>query len=86
MEHFLCNPACSPSTRSSGRIAIPRITIGRAPGAPRGQTEYYRMIKTISKVGNSQGVIFEAALMELAQSHPRPHRERPNWGLPIAEA
>ena len=24
------------------------------------------MIKTISKVGNSQGVIFDAALMELA--------------------
>jgi len=30
------------------------------------------MIKTISKVGNSQGVIFDAALMELAQPHPRP--------------
>jgi len=25
------------------------------------------MIKTISKVGNSQGVIFDAALMERAQ-------------------
>jgi antitoxin component of MazEF toxin-antitoxin module len=28
------------------------------------------MIKTISKVGNSQGVIFDAALMELAHLKP----------------
>jgi len=28
------------------------------------------MIKTITKVGNSQGVIFDAALMELARLQP----------------
>jgi len=35
------------------------------------------MIKTTSKVGNSHGVIFDAALMELAQPHPRPHARHP---------
>jgi antitoxin component of MazEF toxin-antitoxin module len=29
-------------------------------------TLYYSMVKTISKIGNSQGVIFDAALLELA--------------------
>jgi hypothetical protein len=29
------------------------------------------MIKTIRQVGNSQGVIFDAALIEHAQPHPR---------------
>jgi hypothetical protein len=32
------------------------------------------MLKTISKVGNAPGVISDAALMELAQPHPRPRR------------
>jgi antitoxin component of MazEF toxin-antitoxin module len=31
------------------------------------KTKYYAMTKTISKVGNSQGIIFDAALMDLAR-------------------
>ena len=34
------------------------------------KTQYYHMIKTISKVGNSQGIIFDSALMELAHLKP----------------
>jgi antitoxin component of MazEF toxin-antitoxin module len=30
------------------------------------QTQFYGMVKTITKVGNSQGIIFDAALLELA--------------------
>ena len=30
------------------------------------QTLYAAMVKTITKVGNSQGIIFDAALMDLA--------------------
>jgi hypothetical protein len=43
------------------------------------------MIKTISKVGNSQGVIFDAASMDPAQPHPPPRRERPNCGMRNAD-
>lgn len=28
---------------------------------------YYSMIKTITKIGNSQGIVFDTALMELAR-------------------
>lgn len=28
---------------------------------------YYGMIKTITKIGNSQGIVFDTALMELAR-------------------
>src|SRR5690349_17930548 len=31
------------------------------------KTSYYAMTKTITKVGNSQGIIFDTALMDLAR-------------------
>jgi len=31
------------------------------------KTQYYAVTKTISKVGNSQGIIFDAVLMDLAR-------------------
>lgn len=35
--------------------------------ATAGNTMYDAMIKTISKIGNSQGITFDAALMDLAR-------------------
>lgn len=33
----------------------------------RCKTWYYTMIKTIAKIGNSQGIIFDSALLQLAR-------------------
>jgi antitoxin component of MazEF toxin-antitoxin module len=33
----------------------------------RCKTWYYTMIKTITKIGNSQGIIFDSALLQLAR-------------------
>jgi antitoxin component of MazEF toxin-antitoxin module len=35
-----------------------------------GKTQFYGVVKTFSKIGNSQGLMFDAALMDLARLKP----------------
>jgi len=61
--------------RNKGIRGIPTLSHRSGPGMARLQscceltcnTLFYSMIKTISKIGNSQGIIFDSALLQLAR-------------------
>ena len=55
----------SMSRSKSGFMLVARL-ICRPLDKPVRNTLFYLMIKTITKVGNSQGIIFDSALLELA--------------------